>query len=439
MICTLSDLYNSTFYFCLKKEFRDHIFTKLKNKYLTWVIVSKQLGIDTRTLFSIRRGWEIRDNKKKEYMINSKLILRIKNKLNLEEREIENNISKIKYGTSGVSGKINLPTELNKEDINLYSVEGALLDYLTIKNIEESLKKDHPSTLSRINKYFAIFPKLTQRYIKKLKRQGLKPKAREDNNFIYLSYRIPGTNIRKEVIIPKKIVFNEEFSKQFGKWIGDRCGGIRKIGVANKERLFVEEFSRFLKEKLNQKAVIYLTCKPTFKIPKKISSKTEYTEYHKTQFGDYAYRTETSNAPLKNLVFDNFENNLFQILYHSPKSVRFAFYAGLFEAEGSISRDSKIISFSFGLNLKTETSKQEITKLYKKAIELNYLLKNDGFYSRISRKIAKTKNSNVLKYDIALLNSKETRNQEVSFIKGTFLPYITHKIKLNTFKEVFDK
>lgn len=431
----ISDLYYSTFRFYLKDKFRRNILNKAKIKYGNWEDVAKKLGIDQRSLFSIRRGWEFREGKKKEYTINSEWLLRIKKLLNLSNKELQNNIIKIRCGHGGIKENISLPIKLNKSHIKIDSIKGALLDYILIKNLERGLIKNPPKNIKKENNYFTLFPKIKKEYLDELRKRGLKPFFREDKNYFYISYRIPGTNKRKESNIPKKVIFDEDFAKQFGKWVGDRCGGLRKVGVANKNWRFVKEFYNFLKNKFNQLDInLYLTCKNNFKPNKKIIRGLPIV-YSKTQYGDYAYRVEVANALLKNLVFDKFEKNLFSILYNSKKSIRFAFYAGLFEAEGSISKE-KTLSFSFGLNLKKGKTKDDISNLYKKAIQLNYLLNKDGFNSRISRKLARTNKSNTLKYDVMLLNSKETRNDEVNFIKSTFLPYVTHENKLNTFKEV---
>ena len=431
----ISDLYYSTFRFYLKDEFRRNILNKAKIKYGRLEDVAKKLGVDQRSLFSIRRGWEFRDRKKKEYTINSDWLLRIKKLLNLSNKELQNNIIKIKCGHGGLKESISLPIKLNRNSINIGSIKGALFDYISIKSLEGGLIKDLPKTIKKEDSYFILYPDIKEKYIDELRRRGLKPLFKEDEDYSYIGYRIPGTNNRKESKMSKKIIFDEDFSKQFGKWIGDRCGGVRKVGVANKNWIFIREFYNFLKDRFNQNGInLYLTCKNKFKPSKNIIRGLPIV-YSKTQYGDYAYRVEVANALLKNLVFDEFEKNLFSILYNSKKSVRYSFYAGLFEAEGSISKD-KNLSFSFGLNLNNNKTKFDILNLYKKSIQLNFLLNKDGFNSRISRKLARTDKSNTLKYDVTLLNSKETRDGEVNFIKRTFLPYITHEDKLNTFKEV---
>jgi len=69
-------------------------------------------------------------------------------------------------------------------------------------------------------------------------------------------------------------------------------------------------------------------------------------------------------------------------------------------------------------------------------IRFNYLLKADGFNPRISRKVAKTKNSYTLKYDIILLTSAKSRKEEIRFIKQTFYPFLSHQEKLKKFNQL---
>ena len=124
------------------------------------------------------------------------------------------------------------------------------------------------------------------------------------------------------------------------------------------------------------------------------------------------------------------------ILFSSKESVRYAFYAGFFEAEGSIIKNSNTISLSFGLNLKNKKFTEKWDNLIKNVVSLNYLLSIDNFNPRISRKISKTKKSRTLKYDIILLNSLKSRSKEIRFIKQTFYPYLSHIDKIKKFKDL---
>ena len=192
------------------------------------------------------------------------------------------------------------------------------------------------------------------------------------------------------------------------------------------------EFYKFLERQLKQPSKdlsLDLSCRKDFVPSKEIKLQVNKVTYSKTQFGEYAYRVEVANKILKNLTFDLIENNIFNILYNSKPSVRYAFYAGFFEAEGSILEKSKNLTFSFGFNLLKERSNEDILNLLKKVVLFKYLLSFDGFNPMISRKVGNTEKSKTLKYDIRLLCSKENRLKEVNFIKSSILPYITYKKK----------
>ncbi len=435
----ISNLYESTFRFYIQDEFRKSLFLILKEKYRYFGDIAQKLKTERRNLFSVRKGWRLRKGEKRIFMINAQILKKIKDETGCTDEDIERNIVSIKHGLNGLEKEMGLPIELDSKETEAISMEGALFDYMTEKQLEEQLNNEKRIENGQKNKdgYVTIFQSIEKEYVEGLRKRGLKPVLEEDNNFFYVHYRMPGTNKRKAATIPKRIVFDEEWAKQFGKWMGDRCGGPGKIGVANIEWTFVEEFEQFIKKRLYQKEVdVYMTLKEGGQIPEE-AIKNIKKKICKTQLGDYAYRAEVSNAILKHNIFDICERDLYEILRKSKRPVRLAFYAGLFEAEGSIERKSGIMSFSFGSSLNDNKKSEELMELHKKAVALQVLLKEDGFKSRISRKCARTKKSSIIKYDINLLTSKKTREWEVSFINETFLPYITHPTKLKTFEEVF--
>lgn len=432
----LSDFYDSTFCFYLDDLFRAKIFAQLKAKYRNWRILARILKIDIRHLFGMRRGWELRNCEKKIYPINARLLLKIKEIVHIPDSILEKHVTFVKYGHHGVQGDIHFPLIIDSESLVISSLSGALYDHVLRKSLERIINKDLPQSLSKLNGYITLFPKITPLYLETLRRRGLKPLFKSEEECFRIEYRIPGTNLRKNALVPKRIIFDEIFAKEFGKWVGDRCGGPGKIGVANKEFIFIETFQHFLKDILKQESIdYYMTCRQGFQPPKSFSLNNIPIKYSKTQYGDYAYRVEISNSILKHLVFDVFQASQFSVLFNSKPSVRYAFYAGLFEAEGSIERKSKILSFAFGSTL--PASLLCINILYRKSIELYSLLKADGFCPRISRKCTVGKKMSTLKYDVNLLTSKQHRSVGVNFIKDSFYPYINHTLKLKTFEEVY--
>ena len=406
----INSLLNSTIRFYLKDKYRKFIFTELKERYKDWSIIADKLEIPVRNLFGVRRGWEYRSGKKKFYFINAMWLKRIIDILKLNTNEVEKNVEYVKMGYSGNRSRISLPFEIDFNNEDFYSIKRAIGEYVLMKTIQSNLNftrsKNMPITKER---YISFKPDIKNN-IEKFRLRGLKPKLKSNLTHHKLSYVIPFTGKGTSVIVPKEIVFNEYFAKQFGKWIGDRCGGKRKVGVANKNWIFVKEFRDFLKN-LDQKNIsTILTCSKSFTPSKELINKTKKIKHSKTQYGDYAYRVEVSNSTLKSLVFDRLEKDMHDILFSSKESVRHAFYAGFFEAEGSIIKDSNTISLSFGLNLKNKKFTEKWDNLIKNVVSLNYLLSIDNFNPRISRKISKTKKSRTLKYDIILLNSLKSRS-----------------------------
>jgi len=369
-------------------------------------------------------------------LIQAKWLYIIKKELNLKDEELEMSITYIKHGGNGREGSVRLPIQVTNSRVN--SIEGVLHDIKVEREIEKMIVEDLPQGLKKRGDHILLQPTIEDDYIETLRLRGLKPRMNVTKKFYLVQYRIPIMKKRKEAVIPRNIIFNEVFSKQFGKWMGDRCGGSGKVGVSNTDLIFVNEFGTFLRNVLNQKDVdFYGTCRYGEKLPKSIMLTVEKVRYCKTQKGKFAYRTEVSNALLKRKIFDVCERHLFQILYNSKPSVRYAFYAGLFEAEGSLEKRAKRFSFAFGKGLNDHTVHADLLDVYKKAIELNVLLKKDGFHSRISRKCTYTKRSQTIKYDVDLTVSQKTRAEEVRFIKDTFFTYITHPIKIETMREVF--
>lgn len=426
----LKDFSGSTFRFYIEDKYRNFLFGKLKTRYRDWRDVAKILNLNVRNLFGIRRGWEIRGNKKLIFPILAKNIINIAKITKINLNDIEKHITYIKHGQSGKINKIKLPLILKDNDLRINSIYSSVFDY---KYINLYFKKLNRNCLKiRPNREFIISPQITTDYLEKLRIRGLCPLLLKNR----LTYRVPGTNNIKEIYLPKRIIFDENFAKQFGKWMGDRCGGKRKIGVANKDYSFIKEFEEFIKNKLEQKDYeLYLTCNKKFKLDNKLKKLVKKIKISNTQYGDYAFRIETSNALLRREVFDFVENNLRDILLSLSKEIRYAYYAGLIEAEGSINAD-RTITIAFGINLEKSRKYNEVQNTLNKAIELCFLLKRDGFNPRISRKLSNTTKTKILKYDVNLLLSHKTRLKEVKFIKETIGQFITHNEKLKKLIEL---
>ncbi|MDD5651254.1 MAG: LAGLIDADG family homing endonuclease [Candidatus Nanoarchaeia archaeon] len=400
MNINLKDLIEGKFVFYLNNHYRNIIFSKTKVDYKDWRTVARKIGVNPRHLFGIRRGWELREGIKTNFMITSYTLLKLKNKLKLNFENIQKNITKMRIGYSGLESDVKFPIKISiNEPIN--SFKRAIFEYIYSKKFKSNIQLNN-----------------------------LPNQFRKENNFVILEPE----NKNPLKIVPNKIIFNTRFAKEFGKWIGDRCGGARRIGVANKEIEFINDFKEFLKKDLEQENVkIILRCRYDFKPTKEILKNCDKLEFSRTQYGNYAYAVGIPHRELKELVFDLFENYIFEVLYNSKKEVRLAFYTGLFEAEGSVDIRSKLLTISYGFNLKNKRQNKEYLTLLEKVVKMSYLLEKDGFKTRISRKIGDTDKSFTLKYDI-IISCKNL--QEVNFIKDSIVPFLNHKKKLTKLKEL---
>ena len=404
LIINLNEILGGKFRFYLKEEYRISIFNQLKTKFKDWRVIAGILNLNPRHLFGLRRGWEYREGKKKLFYLSSEILTKILELARIEPEEAQKNIEIIKTGQSGNREPVQLPFKVNLDNESLFSIKRALGEYIFIKYFKSIIN------LNNLDKKLII-----------------------ENDYVVLKIE---SDLKKE--FPKKIVFDEIFAKEFGKWIGDRCGGDRRVEVSNKEYKFIEDFKNFLEKRLNQKDVkIILTHKPGIILPENLKNKANKIECCKTQYSDYSYRVGLPQRELRQLVFGFFEDNLFNILYNSKSSVRYAFYAGLFEAEGSVIKNSNNLAISYGFNLNKTKTNDKILNLVKKVVNLCYLLELDGFRPRISRKISKK--SNTLKYDIILLNSHKNREQEVRFIKRTIYSFLTHPNKIKSINELEER
>lgn len=421
----LKDLGGSTFRFYLADKFREKIFTKLKLNFKDWEFVSNEIGINKRHLFGLRRGWELREKRKLPFLINPQIIFQLSKISKISINEFERNITHIKHGQIGKIHKIKLPLNINSKELKIHSINSSLFDYKYSKNYLLQLKSQHK--LKDRQEKIIIEPKINPDYINSLRLRGLMPKLFQNT----LTYRIPGSSNIKEIYIPQKIVFEEFFAKQFGKWCGDGCGGIRKIGVANKNYIFVKEFETLILQTLMQKNYdFYLTYNKKFTPDSNlIELANGKIKMAPTQYGDYVFRVETSNALLRREVFDYLKENLLTILLSSENRIRYSYYAGLMEAEGSINKDNTI-TIAFGATLSDSKTNHQLLLILRRAVELCFLLELDGFKPRISRKISNTKKTNTIKYDVNLLVNAESRLAEVNFIKNTIGLFLTHNEKV---------
>lgn len=394
---SLKNLLDTNVMFYLDDEFRDKLFSDLHKKYKDWRIVAKNIGIHARQLFGIRRGFETHYGIKHKIFVSSREIISLSKLNNKNLSYFQEYIREVKLGTSGRNFKINLSfiVDLNISDI--HSKERMLAELVYISKSKNKLEV---CGLGQ-EQYFSI----TAKEINRLRKDTYEDRP-----------------------LPNKIVFDEIFAKEFGKWIGDRCGGPRKVGVCNKNIEFILSFKKFLISLKQGIPKIELTLNKDFNPDNNLKKYADKISISNTQYGDYAYRVEVSNRILKEYVFDYFENNIDSVLSNSPRKVRYAFFAGLIEAEGSIDPEKCDISIAFGIQ--TWRDNEKIINILQKSIMYRNLLNLDGFNSYISRKYCNTEKSSTLKYDIRL-----KRDSFIKF-KQKIVPFINHEEKLEKIRRL---
>lgn len=443
---TLDDLLDSNFKFYLDEEFKSRVFSILKQKYKYLGNICKNLDIDRRTLFSIRRGYEYWKGKKVLRFISSKLMKTISEISSIPLLEFEKHIVMIKSGFSGLRDNARLPLEVKLESEHPTNLKRALAEYIYAKKFEDQLSRNteklQDSFIKEDNGYLklnseVVFKRLQAR-MHVLKQKGLDPISKISNGSCALEFTNIRNHERIKRIIPLDVTISEAFTKQFGKWLGDNALSENAIAVVNKNWEFITEFQNFLNNVLLQpknQIELYLSIKDGFTPSNELLQKT--TKIRKTsQYGDYAFVTGVYNKLLRNLIFDTITDDWYNVLINSQPKVRFGFYAGLFEADGSVDARSKIILWSFGLNLNITKSQNEIINLLEKVVKFKHLLSLDGFKPNISRKIAKTPKSFTLKYDVTISRNNTTRNEDIKIFQNNILPYMSHEDKVKTFHEV---
>lgn len=443
----LQDLLDSNFRFYLDRAFIGKVISLLKQKYKTFSKMAEELEIDMRNLYSVRRGYEYWKDKKVIHFISSDTLKVISNTSSIPLSEFENNVVMIKSGFGGQRDRIKLPIEVELESENITSLKRSLAEYMYIKNLEVNILKRSnvlDGNFIKENGYIKINPhelsKKLKKQIIKMEQRGLNPTIKSFEQMHLLKF----TNIRNhqiaERIIPSEVLIDETFAREFGKWMGDNAFSDNAIAVVNKNWNFISEFQKFLNSKLLQpknQIQLYLSIKEGFQPSKELLTKT--TKIRKTsQEGDYAFITGVYNKLLRNFIFDPVFDKWYDVLLNSNAKVRFGFYSGLFEADGSFDIRSRIALWSFGLNLKNGIDQNKITNLLEKVVMFKHLLSIDGFQPNISRKIAKTAKSFILKYDVTIMRNKITRDKDIKIFRNNILPYLTHEDKMKTFYKVME-
>lgn len=429
----LSYLEKSRFKFYLDDSFRKSVFLALRKKYGTWDKVCKELHVCMRALFGLRRGYNYENGRKVLRFLRACTLAEMCRLLGLELNHVQDKIRMIEIGNRRENVRFPISLTLNE---NIYDLKRSVIEFLYSSDYEKTIPTKNPFRKQGSYTMLDIgqFKRDIIDRIKTMNLQGLRPSISQESMVLKVSYRVPGTNRRTTITIPKKIVFDERFAKEFGKWMGDRAGGPHKVGVSNTEFNFIRDFKCFLRDYLfqpNNQIKVSLSCKPGFIPSEELKEHADAIETCKTQYGDFGFSVIVSNKLLRNLIFDRLEKYWFEILYNSIKNVRMAFYSGLFEAEGSV--DGSTISWAFGLNLKGDVDYASVISLLEKATKLKFLLHCDGFDSILSRKLSIK--SRTLKYDVRIFRNSKQRELELNLFKD-IIKYVNHPNKLSQSKNL---
>ena len=207
------------------------------------------------------------------------------------------------------------------------------------------------------------------------------------NNFAKTGYK------NFKIKIPKKICLDNDFLYFFGLWCGDRAGG-KRFGICNKNKEILEFTENFLKRNYQQvEKILYISKnmeEPKIKYNKKFVINKETK--------GWVLSIHSNNGIFASFFYYILSN--MEIFLDSIRN-KYAFFAGLFDAEGNVSLYNK--SFRWACQ------NTKLVKLYSK------YLNQMGLYGR---------------YDGACLISYNKRG----FYDNIF-PYLKHgkKIKHSLF------
>jgi len=227
------------------------MFLELRKKYGTWRTVCRELHICMRALFGLRRGYNYEAGKKVLRFLRIDILTRLCQMLGVEPNSVQGKIKMIEIGNRRDKISFPLSLKLNEDVLNL---KRSVLEFVYSSEYERSMPTNSPFAKQGLYNVIDFKSLKCDAYerMKMMSLQGLKPSINLEGTVIRVSYRVPGTNRRTTATLPKKIVFDEKFAKEFGKWMGDRAGGPHKVGVSNKEFNFIKDFKRFLSECLLQ-------------------------------------------------------------------------------------------------------------------------------------------------------------------------------------------
>lgn len=246
---------------------------------------------------------------------------------------------------------------------------------------------------------------------------------KEDKNTLHIKW------FYKDNILPKQIVFDENFAWYLGLRQGDKAEKNKgTIGIVNTNEVIIKEVYNIYTKKFSMpldKIKVYLMYSNKKSLNKslrfikqlKISNKNIKVIYKK-QSKKVVMVIYSYNIVL-NRIFSWCQNNIKSILKKLPLSMSYAYHAGYFDAEGHPDKTSNCFNWR--------------TTNYNHALLQQRLLQNRGFDSSIQKEWEKHLNKH--SYKIVIGNKKEIRKKDFKLFKN-FIPFMIHSERTKECKEL---
>lgn len=157
--------------------------------------------------------------------------------------------------------------------------------------------------------------------------------------------------------IPEKVMFDERFAYEFGKWKGDRYGGKSMVGLRNTNLEMIKDLMNFLRTHLKQPSSKIKIFAEHENLKKATVASEEATKqlkfnvmprFHEMAWKKVSFVVYVQNGSLRTQVFNLIENSIEGILKKSPKDVVKAFLAGICDAEMSYDRNRRRVEITVG-------------------------------------------------------------------------------------------
>jgi len=196
-------------------------------------------------------------------------------------------------------------------------------------------------------------------------------KIKETKQEISITFNLLGATSKYsgEKTSPKYLKLNNDFLWFLGLWLGDRCGRSTMIGISTKELNTVEKvydiFSNNFKQPKN-KITVVLEYNKNENVSKYLKSRFNHVKINKSKntLREWkSYKVKFNNTLIR-FIFTLIEKRLNEFLDLLNKNQLSAFFAGFFDAEGTVFR--KYLLYS------QKTNKRLISTLREKLRQIGF-------------------------------------------------------------------